>query len=165
MINSSIIHYGVEHPSQSIEIRNKIISTCLERYGVEHPSQYYKIKERTLLSRNCNRRYDLSEYEIYRYKVDKLTSKNKKKLYEMWNGYDYYENIYIKDNFILNFRCSDYPSIDHKKSVFYCFLNNISQEECSNIDNLCITTRSNNSKKNRKNEKEFIELFFNNSLL
>ena len=44
-----------------------------------------------------------------------------------------------------------YPTIDHKISVFNGFINNISPEEISQLENLCITKRTNNSKKNSNN--------------
>ena len=47
---------------------------------------------------------------------------------------------------------------DHKKSVKYGFENDISAVEISMIDNLCITTRSNNSSKGEKIETDFNKL-------
>jgi hypothetical protein len=41
-----------------------------------------------------------------------------------------------------------YPTIDHKNSVFYGFMNNIPPEDISDISNLCITKRFINSSKN-----------------
>lgn len=38
--------YGVEHPSQSNEIRQKVKNTLLNNYGVEHPLQSPDIKKR-----------------------------------------------------------------------------------------------------------------------
>jgi hypothetical protein len=81
--------------------------------------------------------------------------KNKKELIEKWNGYNYYTNEYILENFNLDSNDKNYPTIDHKNSVRYGFDNNISAEEISKIENLCITTRSNNSSKSKKTEIEF----------
>ena len=72
-----------------------------------------------------------------------------------WNGNDYYSGEDILENFNLNSNDKNYPTIDHKNSVRYGFDNNISAEEISKIDNLCITTRSNNSSKGEKIESEF----------
>ncbi len=44
----------------------------------------------------------------------------------------------------------DYPTIDHKISVHYGFINNINPEEISSLENLCLTKRRINSKKNSK---------------
>lgn len=111
---------------------------------------------------NCNQCHldsikneKLTEYQEYRRLVDNLTNRNKKELYENWDGYDYYDNEYIRDNFELNSGDKNYPTIDHKKSVIYGFDNNISPEEISNIENLCITKRTINSSKNYKTEEEF----------
>lgn len=54
----------------------------------------------------------------------------------------------------------NYPTIDHKKSVHYGFINNISPEEISNISNLCITKRSINSTKRDMIESEFKTIFY-----
>ena len=61
----------------------------------------------------------------YRNEVKNLTKKAKKELLENWNGYDFYDNEYIKDNFNLDPTHKNYPTIDHKISVHYGFNNNI----------------------------------------
>lgn len=99
----------------------------------------------------------LSEYEIYHKKVVNLTRINKKKVFENWNGYDYYDGQYIKNNFNLNTSDKNYPTIDHKTSVYYGFLNNISVEYICSEENLCITKRSINSTKRHLNESEYYE--------
>ena len=50
-------------------------------------------------------------YELYENKVDNLTKLNKKLLFENWNGYDYYDNEYILNNFQLNYIDVNYPTI------------------------------------------------------
>lgn len=159
IINKWIKTLGVKHPSQSEIIKKQKKQTCLDNYGVEYPSQIEGMMNKILDSRKQNRRYNLTEYQKYRVIVDKLTYKNKKELFEKWDGYDYYDKEYIKNNFNLTHNDKKYPTIDHKISVFYCFENNINVEVCANLENLCITKRSINSQKNRKIETEF-----NNSL-
>ena len=152
--------YGYENVFQNEKIKEKIKETNISKYGVEYPSQSEEIINKILKTSNREIKYDIGCYKNYRIMVCNHTKKNKKKLFECWNGYDYYDNEYIKDNFSLNSTDKKYPTIDHKFSIIYCFLNNISIENCANIDNLCITTKSNNSSKNRKTENEYI----NNSL-
>lgn len=55
----------------------------------------------------------------------------------------------------LNSNDIGFPTIDHKISIWNGFKNNIPPCFIGGIDNLCITSRRNNSCKNRKNEKEF----------
>jgi len=86
----------------------------------------------------------------YRNEVKNLTKKAKKELLENWNGYDFYDNEYIKDNFNLDPTHKNYPTIDHKISVHYGFNNNIPSKEISKLDNLCFTKRTLNSIKNKK---------------
>jgi len=71
-------------------------------------------------------------------------------LFENWDGYDYYDGEYIKNNFNLHGLDNNYPTIDHKISVSYGFKNNIEPEKIADISNLCITKKINNSKKSSK---------------
>jgi len=74
---------------------------------------------------------------------------------------DYYDNEYIKENFKLNSNNKNYPTIDHKNSIFYGFINNVSSNEIGGLSNLCITKRFINGSKNKKTEEEFYEVFKN----
>jgi hypothetical protein len=89
----------------------------------------------------------------YRRIVNNLTEKNRQKLFSDWNGFDYYDNEYIKDYLSLWYNDSKYPSLDHKVSILYGFENGIPPEEISDLKNLCITKRSLNSSKGFKTEE------------
>lgn len=174
--NSCLKKYGVKYINQLNEIKNKKINTCLKKYGVEYYYQSLVFKEKskeTCLKKYKSESYTESEYfkekhrqdyfnkngillnernyqyEQYRSKITCLTNKNKKILLENWDGYDYYDGEYIKNNFNLKSYDKNYPTVDHKISVYYGFVNNISVEEISRIENLCITKKYLNSKKNR----------------
>lgn len=84
-------------------------------------------------------------------KVLLLTKKLKIQLLDNWNGCDFYDGEDIRDNFNLPNGHKDYPTIDHKKSVHYCFTNNVPVDECADITNLCLTKRCINSSKGKKN--------------
>ena len=162
MENTMLERYGVRYPIQSNEIKNKIYKTNLEKYGVEYPNKNLDIRDKfrkTLLQNKglkfYEKDYNESDFDIYIRKVNNLTRQNKKRLLELWNGQDYYDGEYIKDNFILNANNKRYPTIDHKISVYYGFYNNIPIEVISNIDNLCFTKRSINSAKSILTEEEF----------
>ena len=126
--------YGIEHQCQSKEVVDKILKTKINK---------------GLISESFS---DLSGYTKL---VSKLTKRVKKDLFNTWDGYDYYDREYINDN--LNLNCNDrlYPSIDHKISVLYGYLNNIDYKIISDISNLCITKRTNNSSKGFKCEEQF----------
>ena len=74
-----------------------------------------------------------------------------------WDGYDYYDGEYIKDNFNLDFNHTDYPTIDHKVSIKMGFKLGIPPRDISNFDNLCITKKVLNSKKGYKTEEDYIK--------
>ena len=97
----------------------------------------------------------LTEYELYRRQVDNISDRLKIELLKTWNGYDYYDNEYIKNNFNLHHLDPKYPTIDHKASVKYGYLNHIDEEIIADISNLCITKRRINSSKRAKNEEYF----------
>lgn len=101
---------------------------------------------------------DSEDYNLYKKLVEAETRNNLKSL--QWNGYDYYDGNYIRDNFNLNYNHRDYPTIDHKISIRHGFDNNIDFKVIGSIENLCYTKRSINSEKNKKNEKDFIEKYF-----
>lgn len=156
---TSLKNWGVDHPLQSDIIIKKLNITCMKRYGSNFPFGSKIIIDKTLQTNIDNGRWikveDRTDFYNYTLLVYKHTSKNKKKLIEEWNGYDYYSGEHILENFNLNSNDKNYPTIDHKKSVRYGFDNNISAKEISNINNLCVTTRTINSSKGEKTEFEF----------
>ena len=151
--------YGVEHPMNLQQTKDKIKTTCLKKYGFEHDNKSEIQKEKrkiTRIKRGLQLPDDLIKpYILYRRKVDNVSDKLKKELLKNWNGYDYYDNEYIKDNFTLNSTDKNFPTIDHKISVIYGFINNIPFENISNINNLCFTKNFLNAKKGSLNEMDF----------
>ncbi len=162
--------YGVESYAKTDEFKKrisdnkttiveKIRKTFMEKYGKDWISQVDEIKEKVkrTLEKNGNRMTDeeLSRWKVFRREVRNITSRNKKKLFENWDGYDYYDGEFIKGNFSYCSKNRMYPSIDHKISLFYGFENNMNPEEIGTIDNLCITKRYINSIKGKLIEEMF----------
>jgi len=138
--------YGGKSPQCSKEIKNKSFDTMLRRYGVKYSHQNNEIKEKflshigeivkktikTKIKRGLMVNYDnYNSYSEYRKLVACETRKHKFELFENWDGFEY-------------------PSIDHKYSI-NGFINDVDPYKIGHINNLCITTRHNNSKKNSKN--------------
>jgi hypothetical protein len=94
-------------------------------------------------------------YISYRSECRRLTNKNIKLLLNLWDGRDYYDGEYIKDNFNLNHNDPKYPTIDHKISIYNGFVNKLDPDFISSIENICITKRSINSSKRDKSESDF----------
>jgi hypothetical protein len=143
--------YGVDNPAKSDDIQNKIKETNLEKYGYEYGLSNPEVREKISKTKSDMGLQlptdEIDKYKVYRNKVNSLTRLVKEDLYNNWDGYDYYDNEYIKDNVNLHFNDANYPTIDHKTSVLYGFLNGISEEEICEMDNLCITKRSINASK------------------
>jgi len=95
-----------------------------------------------------------SEYELYRKEVTYWSKKHIKIIKETWDGYDYYDNEFIGDNWNLDYNDSNYPTVDHKYSILRGYLDNISAEKIGSIENLCITKRQINISKKDKCEGE-----------
>jgi uncharacterized protein YlaI len=168
--------YGVEHYSKTSDYLTKRNQTNLEKfgyvnpfmdtekiktslnkkYGVDNPSQIddFRIAANltTRLTREENGSWiklvNKSDWELYRLIVRRNTRNNVKLL--DWDGTDFYDGSYIKDNFSLSHIDNDYPTIDHKISIYDGFLNNISTHVISSVDNLCWTKRIINITKNKK---------------
>lgn len=146
--NSKSIKYGDPNFNNSIKMKN----TKIERYGFYFTNSKKMIETKT---KNGLIFFDKKEWTLYKKKVDSVTRKNKKILFENWNGLDYYDNEIIKSNFCYSHTHRFYPTIDHKISVFYGFNNNIEPEVIGDVDNLCVTKRYLNSIKNKLIESEF----------
>ena len=124
----------------------KCRSTCLERYGCDN---FFKTEQHQLICGNVPDNM-VDEWELYKRKSRRIFRKKKKIMFETWNGYDYYDNEYIRENLHLPFYHNYYPTIDHKLSVHYGFINNIPVEIINDVKNLVITKRINNSIKGKK---------------
>lgn len=155
--------YGNEYIINSNYSKEKRIETCNKKYGVDHHMKNelikYSVSKKSVDTKKENgiiiKDEELSKWNLYRRNVRKLTERNRKILFENWDGLDYYDNEYIKNNFVYKHTDILFPSIDHKISIIYGFLNNISAEEISNLKNLCITKKKNNSSKGHLTEEEF----------
>jgi hypothetical protein len=155
--------YGVTSYTKTDECKKKKVKTYIEKYGTEHESKTeigQEKRKNTRIERG-NQIPDelLDKFYIYRRFVDNRLDLIRENIILDWSGYDYYDNEYIKDNFKLKPVDRLYPTIDHKTSVYYGFLNNISVDEISHINNLCITKSYLNSKKRDLNEDDFIKKY------
>lgn len=160
--------YGAKYSFNIPEIKKKIQDKNLEKFGHISPFGNKEIREKIkenivykykgVVSKYIDDIYNKNEYRIYRRKIRYRTDLLRNELFKNWNGYDYYDGEYIRDYLELNKNNSKYPSIDHKISCFYGFINNIEPDVIANVDNLCITKKRINSSKREKLEEEFKEI-------
>jgi len=90
------------------------------------------------------------DWKQYWKRCDWLTRKIRKQMLETWDGYDYIDGEYIKDNLNLHFSDKNYPTLDHVKPRSQCFKEGLSPYEATSPENLKWTKRINNSKKYNK---------------
>jgi hypothetical protein len=147
--NTMLKRHGVEYYVLSDDFKKKSELTSLKNYGFIHHLMNKNQMIKMFLS--TGRDFETNEYKTYRVKVDKLTRYNKKELLNNWDGYDFYDKTYIKENYKeFHYLHGNYPTIDHKISVFQGFKEGISPHIIADINNLCITKRFINSKKHNK---------------
>jgi hypothetical protein len=145
-----MMNYGVENPMFSDVIKSRVFNTCEERYGTK---SYFSSNEMELIRINKGTKIPnelKDEYSIYQFEVRKLTDKTKKEIFENWNGYDYYDNEYIKYNLQYKYYDKKYPTMDHKISIYHGFINNLDPKIIASFENIVITKRSINSSKHTK---------------
>ena len=169
--------YGKEHPMYIEEFNKKMKDTTSNRsnkqkeeslhksrktnftnIGFEHISQspihQEYLKQKRISEGKQIPDDQLEPFFLYRRIVDNLQNKYSNILYNNWDGLDYYDNEYIKDNFY-SLDKKIIPTIDHKISALYGFINKIPPEIIGGIDNLCITKMSINTRKGSMCESEF----------
>lgn len=155
--------YGVSSYTKTKECKEKKVKTYLEKYGSEHEAKTSGGQEKRKNTRikRGNQVPDelLDEFYLYRRMVDNKLDLIRDQFIKDWSGYDYYDGEFIKENLKLKSGNRLYPTIDHKVSAHYGFLNGISVEEISDVKNLCVTKLHINAKKRELNEDEFIEKY------
>lgn len=146
--------YNVDNVFQLDFVKEKTKITVNKKYGVDYFRQNELVKEIEKQKRIKNGTQipddKLTEFQLYKKKVLYYTRKDKKILYEKWNGLDYYDNEFILGNNKLHYNDNLYPHIDHKISIKIGFINNIDPMIIGSFDNLCITKRINNLSKGSK---------------
>jgi len=160
-----------------MEFVNKIKNTKLKKYGDENYNNSYKMfltkfEKYGFYYNNTEKTYNtklingviksgdiLKDWNLYKRDVKSITRKNKKSLYENWDGTDYYDGELIKGYLSNTHTHRFFPTIDHKISVYYGYINKIDPNIIGSIDNLCITKRFINSIKNSLIEEEFISKY------
>ena len=99
--------------------------------------------------KNGNIITDYSWKQYWR-KCDYLTRKIREQMLEEWDGVDYIDGEYIKENLNLHFTHKDYPTLDHINPRSKCFKQGLTPEEATSPSNLKWTKRINNSRKYNK---------------
>ena len=157
--NINLEKYGHISPFGNKEIQDKIKKIFIDKYGVDNPFKNKEIQDKIRKKKEEKwDKIDTKLFKEYRNSVRNHTNRNRKTLFENWDGYDYYDGEYIKDTSNINSNDMKYPTVDHKTSCIYGFKNNISPKEISEMSNLCITKRIINCKKSHLNEGEFLIL-------
>jgi len=90
------------------------------------------------------------DWKQYWKRCDYLTQKIRKQMLQTWDGYDYIDKEYIKENLNLHYTHKNYPTLDHIIPRSDCFKQGLTPDEATQPFNLKWTKRINNSKKSNK---------------
>jgi len=155
-IKSSIIDkYGVEYVSQSTDIKKKIKDTSFKKYNSRHYLSSNLRRNLMIEQKKWLPDHLLPPFKCYKRKCWRETKKHIDVLFSSWDGNCFYtRKPLLTDK--KDYNNPLYRTIDHKISMHAGFIKNISTEIIGNLDNLCICSRSFNSKKNTKSYKEFV---------
>ena len=77
-------------------------------------------------------------WKQYWKRCDWLTSKARKVMVGDWDGIDYIDGEYIRDNLNLHYSHKNYPTLDHIKPRSQCFQEGLSPQEATKPENLKI---------------------------
>lgn len=151
--------YGVNNVFLLPEFQKKAIESILLKFGVDNISKSKYKKDLLVALGKYSSEDKLVEFMRYKDQVRAETRKWTPHLYDVWEsmgGQCYYTLDCLLDTD--NKRCSDFknrPSIDHKVSVLFGFLNRIPPEIIGNVQNLCICSSAINSLKRSLTERQF----------
>ena len=132
---------------------------CQEKYGVDNYSQL-KLSgwatQNDIPYKKIN--FLNEEYKLYNKEITKLTKKNSKKIEE--TQYCFYTGIQFIDveQDKVNPNDPRKRTIDHKIPVIICYLNNISVEDASSVDNIVYVIRYVNSIKGNTLHDSFLSI-------
>jgi uncharacterized protein YnzC (UPF0291/DUF896 family) len=75
-------------------------------------------------------------WKQYWKRCDYLTGKIRKQMLENWDGIDYIDGEYIKENLNLHYSDKNYPTLDHITPRSECFKRGLTPDEATNPNNL-----------------------------
>ena len=145
-LNTWIKKYGVDNPFKSNNIKEKIKEVLKDRYGVDNSSKINPIKRiNAIMKTKIERGWVipdefLSDYQIYRKQVKRLTE----------TTYKEYKNIINPNNLERVTNGKNGFQLDHKYSIIEGFLNNVEPEIISHHRNLQMIEWSSNRTKSKR---------------
>lgn len=151
--------YGVENVFLLKEFQEKAVQGMLNKFGVNNISKS-KYKKDMMVKRGRYTPEDKkSDYRKYKEAVKKETYKWIKNIFTVWielGGLCYYtfDKLLKEDGSFFTDR-SLRPSIDHKISVLFGYLNDIPPEVTGHFNNLCVCSSHINSIKRQLTENQF----------
>lgn len=133
-ICTSLLHYGVDHPMQTDEIKEKRNKTCLEKYGAKTPLNSKELREKS--KKTCIERYGNEFFSSSA--VGRTLISKSRKLEQEYDG-DFYD-LQATKNFCLNIDSKYLKSggyrtlIKEDKKMYFSILHYATEiSKCKNI--------------------------------
>lgn len=144
-----------------LDLIDKVKKSKLKNHGNPNYNNPNKMIE-TKVSKGILRdeRSDM-KFKDYKNRVRSRTNTKRSQIFSEWDGYDFYTGIHIKENLSLPHTNELYPTIDHKIPIVIAYKMGLSVEEAASVENICVTTRKNNSIKRDMPFEDFIEIVNN----
>jgi hypothetical protein len=148
---------GENYLRKKVEKQEKLM---MEKYGVKNWGQTkdggYK-KQNKIPYKKIS--FLTDEYKDYRVQVEKETEKNIKKHFKIYPKYCFYTKILFADEEgSVNPNDPRKRSVDHRIPVLHCYLNGVSVENASHINNIVFVLRYVNSVKGQTLEDSFLPI-------
>jgi hypothetical protein len=141
-----------------LDLVNKVKKSKLENHGNSSYNNPNKMIETKVLKGILRDEKSDMKFKDYKNRVRSRTNTKRSQIFSEWDGYDFYTGIYIKENLSLSHTNGLYPTIDHKIPIVVAYRIGLSVEETASIENICVTTRENNSIKRDMMFEDFIKL-------
>tara|TARA_Y100000310_G_scaffold34476_1_gene32646 strand:+ start:3189 stop:3839 length:651 start_codon:yes stop_codon:yes gene_type:complete len=153
------IYEGLSGKNYLKKKTEKIKEICQEKYGVDNYS-HLKVSGWSEQNKHTYEKIDFldKQYKQYHKEVNKLSKKNAKKIKD--NQYCFYTGIQFADVEQDKVNPNDLRkrSIDHKIPVIICYLNNVSVEDASDIENIMYVLKYVNSIKGNTLHESFLSI-------
>lgn len=141
-----------------LDLIDKVKKSKLEKHGDPNYNNSSKMVETKVEKGILRDEKSDMKFKDFKNRVRSRTNTKRDQIFSEWDGYDFYTHIYIKENLSLEYTNELYPTIDHKIPIVVAYKIGLSVEQTASLENICVTTRKNNSIKRDMLMEDFTKL-------
>lgn len=158
ILKDADIFEGNSGPNVARKKQERIEKTSLERYGVKNFSLTKEGRNNLHNHREKTSLPLVEEFRIYQSEVNRQTKKNVRKIKDRPERCEYL-GVEFVDDAVANPNDHFKRTIDHKKSIYSCWLDGVSVQEAAGLDNLAWVCRYVNSIKGNCDYEDIKHIF------